>query len=249
MAVRLNNMDSEKQYFYPDVFDVITLSLAHSKDPDLTFWKKSEDSILSYAEEMFKRNRFNKLLDVGCGDGRLTVKFSKYFNRVIALEPDKIRMEFAKYNVHNNNISNVTFVQSPFLKAGIQDDYFDVVICNHVIQHINTDMIEPTIQGIFNVLRKDGIIVLTTSYSKRKDDYFLKSFLDKEGNVNGTDISEKSFNNLIINEQRILPIHFFTVDNLKEYLSKFSLIKLDVFDDIYPHSMLDTVIFIGSKPS
>ena len=86
-------------YHYPDIFDLITLSIIESKGLNHEFLEEAENHILSSAEAMFRKQRFNTLLDLGCGDGRLSIKFSKYFDKITALEPDEDRLQNAKHNI------------------------------------------------------------------------------------------------------------------------------------------------------
>ena len=233
-------------YYYPDISDHITLTIIQSKNLDVQFLEETENTILSSAEEMFRNETFKTLLDLGCGAGRLTIKFSKYFQQVTALDPDKYRLNNARENIKSRGIENVIYVQAPFLASKLPDKYFDVVLCNQIIQHIDTEMIEPMIQGIFRVLKPNGVLVLTTSYSNRGNDFFLKSFVD-EGETTGIEIYEPEFNRLISNDRKILPIHYFSPESLKKHLTRFNEIKLSVFDDLYPHPMLDALLFIGKK--
>lgn len=259
-------------YQYPDSYDQITLALIPAKNLDLEFLEQSENTVLAAVEKLFLNQANSTLLDLGCGAGRLTIKYAEYFSQVTALEPDKERLRIARYNIDGNNIQNVAYIQAPFLQAELPDEHFDVVLCNQVIQHIDTDMIEPMIQRIFRVLKSDGIMVLTTSHSNRKHDFYIKSFVDSgesagsgigagsgksasgekksaSGEIKGigVEISEQEFNRLTTNDQEILPIHYFAPAHLTSYTDQFTEIELSVFDNIYPHPMLDTVLFIGRK--
>ena len=109
-----------------------------------------------------QKHSFDSLLDLGCGAGRLIIKFAKYFHHITALDPDLRRINNAKKNIAANNIQNVSYIQSPFCADILEADNFDVVICNQIIQHIDTRTIEPMIQGIFKILKSNGIFVLTT---------------------------------------------------------------------------------------
>ena len=233
-------------YYYPDISDLITLTIIQSKNLDVEYLEKTENTILSSAEQLFKEKAFKSLLDLGCGAGRLTIKFSEYFDRVTALDPDRQRLSNAKKNILSKDIQNVVFVQAPFLGADFPDNHFDAVLCNQILQHIDTEMIEPMIQGIFRVLKSKGILVLTTSCSNRGEDFFLKAFLEN-GKTTGIDISEEEFNRLIINDRKILPIHYFSPVRLKKYLDRFTEIELSTFYHLYPHPMLDALLFIGQK--
>jgi len=234
-------------YRYPDLYDQITLTIIESEKVGTEFLIQAENRILSSAEEIFQENSFDSLLDLGCGSGRLIIKFSKYFNRIIALDPDQRRIDNARKRIAANNVQNVCYIQALFNAERFQDDSFDVVLCNQIIQHIDTRIIEPMIQGIFKILKPNGIVVLTTSHSSRNDDIFSKSYL-KQGEIINQEISEIEFNSLTVNDQGILPIHYFSRQSLKKYLYQFTEIELSVYDDLYPHPMLDTLIFIGEKP-
>jgi len=227
-------------YFYPDTDDKITQNLIRYKEPYKGYWKKSEEYMLSLAEEIFKSSKYERLFDLGAGKGRLLIRFSKYFNKIIAMEPDKKRLKAAKENVKKEGLKNIVFIQKSFLNSKLPKSYFDVVVCSHLIQHINTKDIKPTLDRIYEILKNNGILILATNHSN--NDAFFKSFSD--GNtVSEHEISENEFNSLIANKQNILPIHFFSIKTLKKELKKFSINKLKVFHDLYPENFLDKVIF------
>jgi ubiquinone/menaquinone biosynthesis C-methylase UbiE len=211
-------------YFYPDVDDKITNSLIKSKEPYKDYWKKSEDYALLFAEKIFER-KYQRMLDLGAGGGRLTIKFSKYFNEITIIEPDKERFQKAKENIKRKNIN---FIQTSFLSSKLSKDYFDVVICSHMIQHIKTKDITSTINKIRNTLKKNGILILLTNHSRKDYDVFTKLFL-RNDIVKELKISENEFNSLITNRKMILPVHLFTMRTLKKILDNFSIIKSKVF--------------------
>ena len=236
----------EEGYEYPDIFDRVTLTLIQSRNLDTARLEEAETRILSPVMERFVRRRRERLLDLGCGTGRLTIKFSGCFNEVTALEPDRLRMRHAKESIRQEGIRNVTCLEAPFLDAGFGDEIFDVVLCNQVFQHLDTNRIEPMLKGILRVLREDGILVLTTSYSNRDEDFFLKAFVEK-GEVFRTEISEPEFNRLVVNKERSLPIHYFTADTLRNGLAGFTETETSIFTDAYPDPMLDTILVLGKR--
>lgn len=234
-------------YFYPDIADQITLDLILLNNINVEALEQSENVIFASAENLFQKNRFGSLLDLGCGKGRLTSKFSKYFNTVTALDPDRWRLEQAIKNLGEKNIRNVEYVEAFFQDTDFPDDYYDVVICNQMIQHIDTNTIQPIIQEILRILKTNGILLLTTSYSEKNADYFLKSYF-KNGSVETEEIGEIEFNRLMTNHEKILPIHYFSKRALKKYVSGFKEITLSIYDRVFPHPMLNTILFMGKKP-
>ncbi|MEM5782063.1 MAG: class I SAM-dependent methyltransferase [Candidatus Aenigmatarchaeota archaeon] len=212
-------------YFYPDINDKNINILIKILEPYKGYWEKSEYKVLCLAERIFKYNKYKRMLDLGAGIGRLTIKFSKYFNDITIIEPDKERLQKAKESIKRKNIK---FIKNSFLNSKLPKEYFDVIICSHVIQHIKTKDIIPTINKIYNILKKNGILVLLTCYSRKNYDFFTKLFIERN-NVKELNISESEFNNLIINKKMILPIHFFSIKTIKKILSKFSIITFKIF--------------------
>lgn len=94
-------------------------------------------------------------LDVGCGDGTLSMLFARYSNDVVGIE---LSMEGCRtahsrgINVARADVENYGF---PF-----RDDSFDVVIAGEVIEHM-TDPDE-FLQEIARVLKPSGHCILTT---------------------------------------------------------------------------------------
>jgi len=212
-------------YFYPDIDDKIISNLIKSKEPYKGYWKKSEEYVLSFAERIFKSNKYQRLLDLGAGVGRLAIKFSKYFDYITIIEPDEERLQKAKENIKRENAN---FIKTPFLSSKLPKNYFDVVVCSHVIQHVKTKDVPSTINKIHSILKMNGILVLLTNYTRKDYDFFTKLFLDKSI-VKELQISENKFNSLVINKKLILPVHFFSIKTLYKDLDKFSIIKSKSF--------------------
>jgi len=95
----------------------------------------------------------NKILDVGCGDGELLYPFinkSDVYGFDIADELiNKAKKEGIKASVLNLESSKFPF----------SDEYFDIIICSQVIEHIiNTDHL---LSEINRVLKKNKILIIS----------------------------------------------------------------------------------------
>ena len=90
-------------------------------------WKK----LLEIVEENGER-----LLDIGCGDGRLTVKFAK---RISAKEVYGIDID--KTNISKARKRGIKAIYADANKIlPFPSKYFDVILCNQVVEHlINPD--------------------------------------------------------------------------------------------------------------
>lgn len=59
--------------------------------------------------QRFARLTGRSVLELGCGDGRLTLQFAPLASRVVAIEPDPARIALARRAAAAEGISNVTF--------------------------------------------------------------------------------------------------------------------------------------------
>lgn len=110
--------------------------------------KKIEAVLENYFNNDIK-NLF--ILDIGAGDGTICDYFS-HKNEVYCVDIQDQRI---------NKKSKFIKVESVKLPFG--DDFFDIVISNHVIEHIENQ--ELHIHEIFRVLKKNGVCYLATPNS------------------------------------------------------------------------------------
>ena len=104
-------------------------------------------------KEIFPNVNGKRILDMGCGDGWLSIPFVSS-NNVVFLDAATQMIEVAKMNVSKEgNEKNATFVQSDILKYN-DEQKFDIILCIGVISHI--DDAEELIQRIRFLLKPDG---------------------------------------------------------------------------------------------
>jgi SAM-dependent methyltransferase len=77
-----------------------------------------------------------RILDVGCGDGVLTRRVRRSFPQaaIRAVDLDEVRLHRA-----TGYCPHVTFLKGDVCALPFVDAAFDVVLCHHVIEHINDD--------------------------------------------------------------------------------------------------------------
>ena len=100
-----------------------------------------------------------KMLDLGCGLGRLTVAAAPHFESVVGMDISSKMVEEAR---SLDPPANVSFVQitSPGLPE-LEDDSLDFAICFSVFQHIpDEDVIAGYTKAISRALRPTGRAVL-----------------------------------------------------------------------------------------
>lgn len=100
-----------------------------------------------------------KILDIGCGDGKISAKIASYVPRGMVLGIDNLEsiIEFAKQKFPIHSYPNLRFQKGDANNLQFQDE-FDIVVsfgCLHIIvNHL------PVLQEIYKVLRDSGRVIL-----------------------------------------------------------------------------------------
>lgn len=98
------------------------------------------------------------LLDAGCGPGTITSGLAKRVSsgRVIGVDTDPGRIETASREALAGGISNVTYRVADVNDLPFEDDHFDAVFANGLIEHLSDP--EAGIMELMRVLKPGGII-------------------------------------------------------------------------------------------
>lgn len=99
------------------------------------------------------------ILDIGFGTGLTLLKLSKNKSNLFGIEFVKeacYNLNFKKRNYGNqSNLFLASIIKIPF-----KDNTFDVIICSHVLEHVEEDHL--AIKEIWRILRKNGALILLT---------------------------------------------------------------------------------------
>ncbi len=102
------------------------------------------------------------VLDVGCGSGNTTALLSVVFpyNKVTAIDMDKSTIKFAKkFNQQNNINFNHSSLEN------FKDEKFDYIFACEILEHMTYDKQKFFIEKCLSLLKKDGLLFLTTPNS------------------------------------------------------------------------------------
>lgn len=124
--------------------------------------KKAKTIVEELSDEGISSKKRIKVLEVGCNHGFITYHLAK----------------LTKWNMFGGDTNKDNLKKYPFINDVVKLNYldatkmkfesgkFDVVIYNHVIEHIPEW--EKTIKEIYRILKKDGLLYLATPNLHRK---------------------------------------------------------------------------------
>jgi ubiquinone/menaquinone biosynthesis C-methylase UbiE len=116
-----------------------------------------------------KTRRGEKILDFGCGTGRLFGFLSKYGAQVTGIDITK-NMTDAAAKLYPGG----TFIHYDGGKLPFENDFFDDIVSVYVLQHITArENLEATAKELMRCLKKGSRIYLIEQVSKESSDYYL----------------------------------------------------------------------------
>lgn len=101
------------------------------------------------------RERAERLLDLGCGDGTNLVWLSEFAESLYGSDYNAIRLARARARTPGASLFMGNILDYP-----VVDGFFDVVYFNHVIEHIPDD--QAALETAYRILAPGGLLVLGT---------------------------------------------------------------------------------------
>jgi len=85
-----------------------------------------EDELREYGGLGLVRRK--RVIDVGCGDGRMALGCAPYASEVVGIDPDPEAIRLARKKVRELSVTNVRFKVGVAQELPFPDEHFDVVI-------------------------------------------------------------------------------------------------------------------------
>jgi hypothetical protein len=96
----------------------------------------------------------------------------------------------------------------------------------------------------YSLLKDGGKLVVTTCHGRRGRIMPFSKSLIEEDKVLDVFIEQREFDQLVVNNDGVLPVRFFSFQELRGMLSPFFLIQRErVFHELYPKTLFDLLIF------
>jgi SAM-dependent methyltransferase len=165
--------------------------------------------------KLFKKNKVQKILDLGCGTGRHLLFFSNKGFDTCGIDGSPRGIEIAQEWLSEEGKIVETICCRIENRFPYKENFFDAIISIQVIHHNLMENILKTIKEIERVLRKGGFIYITFPYLKKNiknDNWDLKKV---EGN---TFVPQKG------KEKGVLH-HFFSLKEIEVIFKSFDLLE------------------------
>ena len=122
------------------------------------FHKRRIECTLELVQESLKKLKNKpRILDLGCGQGHITVRVKKRFPNaeITALDYSVSAIEYASNNFQGIDFSVGSAFDLPYIS-----NYFDIVICNNLWEHVTNPF--TLLDEIRKVLKPSGFLIVST---------------------------------------------------------------------------------------
>lgn len=181
--------------------------------------KKEPDRACEFLHNYFQKQRVKKILDLGCGDGRHILHFTRLGYQVFGLD-----LAFWGMRRTKEQLSEACFSQ--FLALGdiqslpFQENNFDAIFSIHVVHHNILQAIEETFNEVWRVLGEGGLFY--TTLARYHENHRRKS--------SSREIETRTFVPLEGHEAG-LPHHLFTLEEVFNLTRQWKMLLMETTDD------------------
>lgn len=159
----------------------------------------------------FEEKGLSRILDLGCGTGRhTTVLYDRGFD-VYGCDSSEKALEVVANLMKDSDFRKCDMISLPY-----SSEFFDGILCNHVIQHGLLAEVRAACEEMLRILRRGGLLFLIVVSTEHP-----KCATGREIEPN-TRIDTDALDGHI-------PHHFFTESELRELFKGFEIYKLEHF--------------------
>ncbi|MBI2031145.1 MAG: class I SAM-dependent methyltransferase [Candidatus Levybacteria bacterium] len=115
-----------------------------------------------------KNFNHKKILDLGCGNGDLSIYLGKMGAEVVGIDysKDAINLAKKKLSVAGKIEGKVKFYIQDAKKIKYKKNEFDIIVAIDLFEHLYPEELEIVIRNISKILKKDGLLLVHTEANK-----------------------------------------------------------------------------------
>ena len=171
------------------------------------------------------------VLDVGCGEGSVTIPIAKRVKNVIGVDSSPKMLEFLEKRVNENNITNIETILKPIEEISYDDiGDVDVVVCSRSLNGIIP--IDEVLLELDRIANKYVFITIFGPENKK-----IEKDFDRELGIKTEDFPDYNyFFNILYNMGIYANVERFDLNNYREYDSIDDAVdngkfRLDLYSD------------------
>jgi SAM-dependent methyltransferase len=140
--------------------DVISETKQAFHEPQWYFQKRSYhvQVRIETVREFLKSARFGHILDIGCGDGSISLPLLTTENRLTLLDMSEGMLARARSGIPADLSGNVEILKSDFMSAALEPGAYDLIICLGVLAYIESP--QAFLGKLASLLRWGGQLIL-----------------------------------------------------------------------------------------
>ena len=152
------------------------------------------------------------VLDVGCGEGSITVPLSRKVKKVIGIDSSEKMLEYLEKRANDENVSNIETILKPIEEIKYEDiGDVDVVVCS---RSLNAIMPIEDVLGELNKIANKYVFITIFGPENKK----IEKDFDKEIEKQTEDFPDYNyFFNILFNMGIYANIQRFDLNNYREY--------------------------------
>ena len=150
-------------------------------------WQNFYLKLTDWWENQNQKTRQTRVLDAGCGDGINLSVLETFFAKkrmsisLTACDYNPLRLSRLK------KARGIKVVEASLLNLPFKDDFFDVILCSHVIEHIKEDV--SALREIKRILNPNGLLIVAVPnegclMARLRNSFFQKHILETTDHVN-----------------------------------------------------------------
>jgi 2-polyprenyl-3-methyl-5-hydroxy-6-metoxy-1,4-benzoquinol methylase len=120
---------------------------------------ETHNRILFFHDKILpKLEHKNSFLDVGPGDGSLTLEVAKYFKSITAIDSNHYALDCLEKALHQN--ISLTKINKSIADVDMDCYSYDLMILSHVLYYVSSNIRLKIIESAYNGLKKNGNLVI-----------------------------------------------------------------------------------------
>ncbi len=93
---------------------------------------------LEIVQQFTRARMFERVLDIGCGDGSISLPLLSRCSRLTLLDLSKKMLELARVRIPTERLKDVDLINGDFIGAELEPHSFDLILCIGVLAHVDS---------------------------------------------------------------------------------------------------------------